>query len=136
MNGDEVFYKLGVLFIFLMVCEDVNYCYFDCIFSKIVFYFKDLLWKFEVSDVVVEVVYKFYVEEDVCKYGVLEKEDDGEIEIVNVDFFLVYGGMFLLLYMNFRFLKGYCYGLCGCNGVGKLILMKSIVNGKFEGFLF
>merc|ERR1712093_824417 len=68
------------------------------------------------------------------KFGKPVKEDDGEIEIVNADFSLAYGGMLLLSHTNLRLLKGHRYGLCGRNGAGKSTLMRSIATGKLEGF--
>ncbi|KAK6537806.1 hypothetical protein TWF694_010711 [Orbilia ellipsospora] len=62
-------------------------------------------------------------------------EDDAhEIEIVNTPFSLAYGGMLLLSHTNLRLLKGHRYGLCGRNGAGKSTLMRSIAEGKLEGF--
>jgi elongation factor 3 len=86
------------------------------------------------AEAVAASVHKFYVEEDHRKYGVPEKEDDGETEIVNADFSLAYGGMLLLSHTNLRLLKGHRYGLCGRNGAGKSTLMRSIAGGKLEGF--
>ncbi|KAK4180477.1 P-loop containing nucleoside triphosphate hydrolase protein [Triangularia setosa] len=134
LNGDEATYKLAAPFISSMVSEDVNHRQLDRIPSKIAPYLKDLLLKPEASDAVAEAIHKFYMEEDARKYGVPEKEDDGEIEIVNADFSLAYGGMLLLSHTNLRLLKGHRYGLCGRNGAGKSTLMKSIANGKLEGF--
>ena len=86
------------------------------------------------SEAVAAAIQDFYVREDARKFGVPEKEDDGEIEIVNADFSLAYGGMLLLSHTNLRLLKGHRYGLCGRNGAGKSTLMKSIAGGKLEGF--
>ncbi len=86
------------------------------------------------SDKVAEAVQQFYVEEDHRKFGQPIKEDDGEIEIVNAIFSLGYGGMLLLSHTNLRLLKGHRYGLCGRNGAGKSTLMRSIADGKLEGF--
>ncbi|KAJ5339980.1 Armadillo-like helical [Penicillium brevicompactum] len=61
-------------------------------------------------------------------------EDPNEIEIVNANFSLAYGGMLLLSHTNLRLLKGHRYGLCGRNGAGKSTLMRSIANDKLEGF--
>jgi elongation factor 3 len=83
---------------------------------------------------VAEAVHKFYVEEDERKFGKPVKEDDGEVEIVNATFSLGYGGMLLLSHTNLRLLKGHRYGLCGRNGAGKSTLMRSIADGKLEGF--
>ncbi|KAG6025254.1 [NU+] prion formation protein 1, partial [Claviceps citrina] len=75
-----------------------------------------------------------YVDEDQRRFGVPDKEDDGEVEIVNADFSLAYGGMLLLSHTKLRLLKGHRYGLCGRNGAGKSTLMRAIANGKLEGF--
>jgi elongation factor 3 len=63
-------------------------------------------------------------------------EDDGEegIEIVNAEFSLAYGGRMLLNKTVLRLFKGRRYGLCGRNGAGKSTLMRSIAEGKLEGF--
>jgi elongation factor 3 len=79
-------------------------------------------------------VEKHFIEEDHRKYGAPVKEDDGEVEIVNANFSLGYGGMLLLSHTNLRLLKGHRYGLCGRNGAGKSTLMRSIAEGKLEGF--
>ncbi|KAF7846416.1 hypothetical protein BT93_L4409 [Corymbia citriodora subsp. variegata] len=86
------------------------------------------------ADSTAEAVHKFYVAEDERKFGAPIKEDDGEVEIVNATFSLGYGGMLLLSHTNLRLLKGHRYGLCGRNGAGKSTLMRSIANGKLEGF--
>ncbi|KAK4634041.1 [NU+] prion formation protein 1 [Fulvia fulva] len=83
---------------------------------------------------VAEGVHKHFVAEDERKYGAPPKEDDGEIEIVNANFSLGYGGMLLLSRTNLRLLKGHRYGLCGRNGCGKSTLMRSIANDKLDGF--
>ncbi|OAL75542.1 hypothetical protein A7D00_1141 [Trichophyton violaceum] len=85
-------------------------------------------------DEIVATVKAHFVEEDERRFGVPVKEDDGEIEIVNANFSLGYGGRLLLSHANLRLLKGHRYGLCGRNGVGKSTLMRSIANGKLEGF--
>lgn len=63
-------------------------------------------------------------------------EDDGEegIEITNAEFSLAYGGRMLLNKTKLRLFKGHRYGLCGRNGAGKSTLMRSIAEGKLEGF--
>uniref|UniRef100_A0A060TFN6 ARAD1D24552p n=1 Tax=Blastobotrys adeninivorans TaxID=409370 RepID=A0A060TFN6_BLAAD len=64
-----------------------------------------------------------------------QKDSDEEgIEIVNADFSLAYGGRMLLNKTTLRLFKGRRYGLCGRNGAGKSTLMRSIANGKLEGF--
>lgn len=116
-----------------MVAEDVNHRHIDRIQGRIAPYLKDVT-KSEPSEPIAAAVHKFYLEEDQRKFGVPEKEDDGEVEIVNADFSLAYGGMLLLSHTNLRLLKGHRYGLCGRNGAGKSTLMKSIASGKLEGF--
>lgn len=116
-----------------MVAEDVNHRHIDRIQGRIGPYLKDVT-QGEPSQPIAAAVHKFYVEEDHRKFGIPEKEDDGEIEIVNADFSLAYGGMLLLSHTNLRLLKGHRYGLCGRNGAGKSTLMKSIASGKLEGF--
>ncbi|UKZ82393.1 hypothetical protein TrVFT333_010181 [Trichoderma virens FT-333] len=108
-------YKLAKAYISEMVATDVNY-------------------QPRRPQQVADAVQQFYLEEDQRRYGVPEKEDDGEVEIVNADFSLAYGGMLLLSHTNLRLLKGHRYGLCGRNGAGKSTLMKSIAGGKLEGF--
>lgn len=116
-----------------LVVEDVNHRQVKRIEERIAPYLKDAM-KNEPSEPVGAAVQQYFIEEDQRKYGVPEKEDDGEIEIVNADFSLAYGGMLLLSHTNLRLLKGHRYGLCGRNGAGKSTLMKSIANGKLEGF--
>ncbi|ETS84392.1 hypothetical protein PFICI_02417 [Pestalotiopsis fici W106-1] len=116
-----------------MVVEDVNHRQIQRIEDRIAPYLKDAM-KNEPSEPVGAAVQQHFLEEDQRKYGVPEKEDDGETEIVNADFSLAYGGMLLLSHTNLRLLKGHRYGLCGRNGAGKSTLMKSIANGKLEGF--
>ncbi|KAI4860668.1 prion formation protein [Hypoxylon rubiginosum] len=134
LSGDLEFYKVARPYLCEMVAEDANHRQVDRIPGRIAPYLKDLMHKSGASDAVASSVHKFYVAEDERKYGVPEKEDDGEIEIVNADFSLAYGGMLLLSHTNLRLLKGHRYGLCGRNGAGKSTLMKSIAGGKLEGF--
>ncbi|KAK4233539.1 [NU+] prion formation protein 1 [Achaetomium macrosporum] len=125
--------KLVLPYICCMVSEDVNHRQLDRIPARITPYLQSLIDPVA-AEAVAAAVQKFYVEEDHRKYGVPEKEDDGEVEIVNADFSLAYGGMLLLSHTNLRLLKGHRYGLCGRNGAGKSTLMKSIAAGKLEGF--
>ncbi|KAI1760750.1 prion formation protein [Hypoxylon sp. FL1150] len=134
LSGDLEFYKVARPYICGMVAEDANHRQVDRILGRIAPYLKDVLHKSGASDAVASAVHQFYVAEDQRKYGVPEKEDDGETEIVNADFSLAYGGMLLLSHTNLRLLKGHRYGLCGRNGAGKSTLMKSIAGGKLEGF--
>ncbi|KAI1259560.1 prion formation protein [Xylariaceae sp. FL1019] len=134
LAGDRDFYKLARPYISEMVAEDANHRHVARIPARIAPYLKELMRQPETSDAVASAVHRFYVAEDERKYGVPEKEDDGETEIVNADFSLAYGGMLLLSHTNLRLLKGHRYGLCGRNGAGKSTLMKSIAGGKLEGF--
>jgi len=86
------------------------------------------------AQMVGDAIHKHFLEEDYRKFGQPIKEDTGEVEIVNTDFSLAYGGMLLLSHTNLRLLKGHRYGLCGRNGAGKSTLMRSIAEGKLEGF--
>ncbi|KAI1245881.1 hypothetical protein MGN70_012775 [Eutypa lata] len=134
LAGDLDFYKVARPYICDMVAEDVNHRHIARIPARIAPYLKDMVHKDGASDAIASAVHQYYIEEDQRKYGVPEKEDDGEIEIVNADFSLAYGGMLLLSHTNLRLLKGHRYGLCGRNGAGKSTLMKSISGGKLEGF--
>lgn len=127
-------YKLARPYISDMVAIDVNYRYVQRISGRISPYLQNLMQTPGTSDKIGEAVQQYYVDEDARKYGVPEKEDDGEVEIVNADFSLAYGGMLLLSHTNLRLLKGHRYGLCGRNGAGKSTLMRSIAGGKLEGF--
>ncbi|KAL3426651.1 ABC transporter [Phlyctema vagabunda] len=126
--------KLATPYICGMVAEDVNHRQTLRIEARITPYVQNLLKSPETAPIVGAAVQKFYVDEDLRKYGQPVKEDDGEIEIVNTDFSLAYGGMLLLSHTNLRLLKGHRYGLCGRNGAGKSTLMRAIANGKLEGF--
>ncbi|GJC97699.1 ABC transporter [Colletotrichum higginsianum] len=131
-NADA--FKLARPYICDQVAEDVNHRFVRRISARISPYLQALLNNPAATTAVAEGVQKHYVEEDERKYGVPEKEDDGETEIVNAHFSLAYGGMLLLSHTNLRLLKGHRYGLCGRNGAGKSTLMRSIANGKLEGF--
>ncbi|KAL6882834.1 P-loop containing nucleoside triphosphate hydrolase protein [Trichoderma longibrachiatum] len=126
-------YKLAKNYVCEIVATDVNYRYVTRISANVVPYLKSLLHP-DAAQQAGDALQQFYLEEDQRKYGVPEKEDDGEVEIVNADFSLAYGGMLLLSHTNLRLLKGHRYGLCGRNGAGKSTLMKSIAAGKLEGF--
>ncbi|KAL2168751.1 hypothetical protein VTG60DRAFT_6860 [Thermothelomyces hinnuleus] len=131
LSGGSTAYDLARPYICEMVSEDVNHRQLDRISANITPYLRSLT---PAAEAIAASVHKFYVEEDHRKYGIPEKEDDGEVEIVNADFSLAYGGMLLLSHTNLRLLKGHRYGLCGRNGAGKSTLMKSIASGKLEGF--
>ncbi|KAK4133562.1 hypothetical protein BT67DRAFT_382836 [Trichocladium antarcticum] len=134
LAGDLDGYKLVRPYVCDMVGEDVNHRQLDRIPARIAPYLQSLVKDPATAQAAAASVQKFYIAEDHRKYGVPEKEDDGEIEIVNADFSLAYGGMLLLSHTNLRLLKGHRYGLCGRNGAGKSTLMKAIASGKLEGF--
>jgi elongation factor 3 len=127
-------FKIARPYISDQIAIDVNYRYVNRIAARISPYLNGLMQDSEAPKKVADAVQEHFIAEDHRKYGVPEKEDDGEVEIVNADFSLAYGGMLLLSHTNMRLLKGHRYGLCGRNGAGKSTLMRSIANGKLEGF--
>lgn len=130
---DAKFLDLAKMFIASMVREDVNVRMHDRVPSSISPFLRGLLAEDRI-DAVATAVQAHYIEEDERKFGKPPPEDPNEIEIVNADFSLAYGGMLLLSHTNLRLLKGHRYGLCGRNGAGKSTLMRSIANEKLEGF--
>jgi elongation factor 3 len=131
--GDADVWAHAKLFISNAVAEDANQRLVDRLTKNLVPYLQPLMDDGK-ADAVGAAVKEFYVAEDNRKYGAPVKEDDGETEIVNANFSLGYGGMLLLSHTNLRLLKGHRYGLCGRNGAGKSTLMRSIANGKLDGF--
>ncbi|PHH65753.1 hypothetical protein CDD81_1480 [Ophiocordyceps australis] len=127
-------YKLARSYMSEMVATNVNYRFVDRISCCIAPYLQPLMKDAEAPVKVADAVQKHYVDEDHRRFGIVEKDDDGEVEIVDADFSLAYGGMLLLSHTKLRLLKGHRYGLCGRNGAGKSTLMRSIANGKLEGF--
>ena len=134
LGGDLDVFKLARPYVCSMVAEDINHRQTSRISARIAPYLQHIMKEPGSAQVVGNAVQNFYIEEDHRKYGQPVKEDDGEVEIVNADFSLAYGGMLLLSHTNLRLLKGHRYGLCGRNGAGKSTLMRSIANGKLEGF--
>ncbi|KAK2592146.1 [NU+] prion formation protein 1 [Conoideocrella luteorostrata] len=134
LAGQPDVFKFARTYIGDMVAADVNYRFVNRINGRIAPYLQTLMQTPEAAQKVADAIQQHYIDEDQRKYGVPEKEDDGEVEIVNADFSLAYGGMLLLSHTNLRLLKGHRYGLCGRNGAGKSTLMRSIANGKLEGF--
>ncbi|TGO20655.1 hypothetical protein BPAE_0277g00060 [Botrytis paeoniae] len=126
--------KLTKSYISDMLVEDVNHRQIERVAANVTPYLEHIMKQEGSAATVGEAVQQFYVEEDHRKFGQPVKEDDGEIEIVNTNFSLAYGGMLLLNHTNLRLLKGHRYGLCGRNGAGKSTLMRAISNGKLEGF--
>lgn len=132
-SEDQEILPLALDYISELIAEDVNQRELDRITSNIGPYLQPLIGD-DNSAAVAEAIHKFYVEEDNRRFGEPIKDDDGEVEIVNATFSLGYGGMLLLSHTNLRLLKGHRYGLCGRNGAGKSTLMRSIADGKLEGF--
>lgn len=132
-TGENELWMLIKLYISEMVKEDVNLRQVSRVSICIEPYLKHLL-KEPRADTVAQAVQKHFVDEDHRKFGQPIKDETGEVEIVNTDFSLAYGGMLLLSHTNIRLLKGHRYGLCGRNGAGKSTLMRSIAEGKLEGF--
>ena len=131
--GDTDVWALTKFYVSEMVREDVNLRNISRIKLNLAPYLEPLI-KDDQAQMVSDVVHKYFVDEDHRKFGQPIKEDSGEVEIVNTDFSLAYGGMLLLSHTNLRLLKGHRYGLCGRNGAGKSTLMRSIAEGKLEGF--
>ena len=131
--SEKAFVEISKQYIANMVKEDVNLRSLDRIQARIAPYLTSLLSK-DQSETIAQNVHKHFVAEDNRKFGEPVKDDDGEVEIVNAQFSLGYGGMLLLSNTNLRLLKGHRYGLCGRNGCGKSTLMRSIASGKLEGF--
>jgi elongation factor 3 len=131
--GDAEVWALVKTYVSEMVAEVVNQREIKRIPQLIAPYVAPLMNPGD-GEKVAEAVHQFYISEDHRKFGQPIKEDDGEVTIVDATFSLGYGGMLLLSHTNLRLLKGHRYGLCGRNGAGKSTLMRSIANGKLEGF--
>lgn len=132
-SGDNEVWALTKFYISEMVREDVSLRDMGRIKLCTGPYLEQIV-KDDQAQMVADAVHKYFVEDDHRKFGQPIKEDSAEIEIVNTDFSLAYGGMLLLSHTNLRLLKGHRYGLCGRNGAGKSTLMRSIAEGKLEGF--
>ncbi|KAF2130833.1 hypothetical protein P153DRAFT_421862 [Dothidotthia symphoricarpi CBS 119687] len=131
--GDADVLVLAKRYISDMIAEDVYERELTRLPQLIAPYLSSLM-NAEDAEKVAEAVHQFYLDEDHRKFGQPVQEDDGEVEIVNATFSLGYGGMLLLSHTNLKLLKGHRYGLCGRNGAGKSTLMRSIADGKLEGF--
>ncbi|KAL9065822.1 MAG: hypothetical protein Q9161_007987 [Pseudevernia consocians] len=131
--GDVELWTVTKGYISEMVKENVNLRQVSRIGSCTGRYLQQLMKTGE-ADLVSQALEKHFVDEDHRKFGQPIKADTGEIEIVNTDFSLAYGGMLLLSHTNITLHKGHRYGLCGRNGAGKSTLMRSIAEGKLEGF--
>ncbi|KAL8826530.1 MAG: hypothetical protein Q9170_007364 [Blastenia crenularia] len=131
--GDDEMWALARSYIAEMVVEDVNLRHVSRVSQSATPYLKQLLNEDKAISVG-EVLQQHFVDEDHRKFGQPIKPASGEVEIVNTDFSLAYGGMLLLSHTNITLHKGHRYGLCGRNGAGKSTLMRSIAEGKLEGF--
>ncbi|KAJ5394439.1 Armadillo-like helical [Penicillium crustosum] len=131
--GDSKLQDLAKNYIAGMVREDINSRMHDRIPDRIDPYLRGLLADGN-TEAVATAVQSHYIAADEIKFGKPAPEDPNDVEIVNADFSLAYGGMLLLSHTNLRLLKGHRYGLCGRNGAGKSTLMRSIANEKLEGF--
>jgi len=134
LAGDLDIFKLARPYICSMVAEDSNHRHINRISARVAPYLEQLMQEADGAERVGSAVQQYYLEEDERKYGKPPALEDGEVEIVNAHFSLAYGGMLLLNHTDLRLLKGHRYGLCGRNGAGKSTLMRSIANGKLEGF--
>ncbi|KAI5284976.1 hypothetical protein KEM54_000916 [Ascosphaera aggregata] len=132
-SADASFWALAKVYIAEMVHDDANSRLINRTSRCVGPYLKDLVHDGQ-HESISEAVRAHFQAEDERKYGIPPKDDDGEVEIVNADFSLAYGGMLLLSHTNLRLLKGHRYGLCGRNGCGKSTLMRSIAENKLEGF--
>ena len=130
---DTSIWNLARLYLADMVKEDVNHRQISRIEPLTTGYLRVL---FSSSDAqsIGTALQEWFIDEDHRKFGQPIKPNTGEVEIVNTDFSLAYGGMLLLSHTNITLHKGHRYGLCGRNGAGKSTLMRSIAEGKLEGF--
>ena len=130
---DNTLWKDGQHYVSALVREDINVRVFSRIPSLVAPYLRYIMPE-DSCKAVADGVQKYFVEEDHKKYGMPVQLNDDEVEVVDANFSLGYGGMLLLSHTNLRLLKGHRYGLCGRNGAGKSTLMRSIAEGKLEGF--
>ncbi|KAI4287045.1 MAG: hypothetical protein L6R35_003699 [Caloplaca aegaea] len=131
--GDDEMWSLTRTYIAEMVVEDVNLRHVSRVGFSSGPYLRQLLDD-EKASAIGESLQQHFIDEDHRKFGQPIKPASGEVEIVNTDFSLAYGGMLLLSHTNITLHKGHRYGLCGRNGAGKSTLMRSIAEGKLEGF--
>ena len=131
--GDSELWANARTYVADLVKEDANLREIPRIRSSTSRYLQELVQAGR-ADMVAQALEKHFIDEDHRKFGQPIKADTGEVEIVNTDFSLAYGGMLLLSHTNITLHKGHRYGLCGRNGAGKSTLMRSIAEGKLEGF--
>ncbi|MDI1485413.1 MAG: [NU+] prion formation protein 1 [Ramalina farinacea] len=131
--GDAELWELAKKYISDMVKEDVNMRHLERVLPSTEPYLHHI-FREDSGKAVGQAIEKHFVDEDHRKFGQPIKPSSDEVEIVNTDFSLAYGGMLLLSHTNITLHKGHRYGLCGRNGAGKSTLMRSIAEGKLEGF--
>lgn len=131
--GDTETWELTKKYISDMVKEDVNMRHLERVLPSTEPYLH-LILREDSGKAVGRAIEKHFIDEDHRKFGQPIKPTSDEVEIVNTDFSLAYGGMLLLSHTNITLHKGHRYGLCGRNGAGKSTLMRSIAEGKLEGF--
>jgi elongation factor 3 len=66
-------------------------------------------------------------------YDTGDIEEEG-MDLCNCDFSLAYGAKILLKNAKLHLKRGYRYGLCGANGIGKSTLLRAISNEQVDGF--
>ncbi|KAK5090546.1 [NU+] prion formation protein 1 [Lithohypha guttulata] len=130
---DAALWKDGQTYISNLVREDVNVRVFSRIPAHVGPYLRYILPE-DSCKAVADGVQKYFLDEDHKRYGAPVQSNGDEVVVVDADFSLGYGGMLLLSHTNLRLIKGHRYGLCGRNGAGKSTLMRSIAEGKLEGF--
>jgi elongation factor 3 len=131
--GDAEIWTPAKKYISEMIAEDINQREIARIPQLITPYLEPLMNPGD-GEKVAEAVHQHYLAEDHRQFGQPAQVEEGETEIVNATFSLGYGGMLLLSHTNLRLLKGHRYGLCGRNGAGKSTLMRSMADGKLEGY--
>jgi elongation factor 3 len=131
--GDAEIWTSAKKYISEMIAEDINQREIARIPQLITPYLEPLMNPGD-GEKVAEAVHQHYLAEDHRQFGQPAQVEEGETEIVNATFSLGYGGMLLLSHTNLRLLKGHRYGLCGRNGAGKSTLMRSMADGKLEGY--
>ena len=130
---DGFTWGLARLYIVDMLREDVNHRQVSRIESLSTGYLRGFMPTSDAQKIGTA-LQNWFTEEDHRKFGQPIRPNTDEVEIVNTDFSLAYGGMLLLSHTNITLHKGHRYGLCGRNGAGKSTLMRSIAEGKLEGF--
>lgn len=132
-SGDTDIYKLTRQYVCEMIAENIDLHRFDRILLNVARYIKPLMQEQGAENTIATAMQCLSIEAYHHKLD-QSKEEGGETEIVNAHFSLGYGGRLLLSHANLRLLQGHRYGIIGQNGVGKSTLLRSIAEGKLEGF--